>query len=95
MSADEHDSTEGRRVFSEALRIREVVAAAEGGRADLQYELIVPLVRLGKLERQEGIPKVKRALALLEGLKVEGRLPKAEEWRIDYCQRGLAELEGL
>jgi hypothetical protein len=68
------------------------LAAQEPDRADHQVDLTVPLIRLGMLEGRDGIPKVERAIEILENLQAGGRLTKSDELWLKSSRRILEKL---
>jgi len=80
---------EAHQAFSQALAIYERLIAAEPLRADYQIQIWVPLTQLGMLEGRAGKAKIERALAFLERLHAEGRLPPSQMGRIEKARKML------
>ena len=81
-----------RRAFREAVEVCERLVTQESERADYQIDLTIPLIHLGMLEGHGGIPKVKRAIEILERLEAEGRLAESYEPWLIYSQEILGKL---
>jgi tetratricopeptide (TPR) repeat protein len=76
-----------REAYQSALGIAERLAQAEPERADYQRDLAISLWRVGEAENPADIKFLKRALAILESLKDDGRLATADEWMIPELKR--------
>ncbi len=83
---------EAHQAYARALGIFERLIALDPSLADYQIQIWVPLTGLGMLEGRDGKAKIERALAIVERLHAEGRLPPTETRRIEIARKMLADL---
>lgn len=83
---------QARQFYENALLIAERLARDESDRADYQADLVVSLVRVAAFDSENREAHLRRALAILEGLKARGALLPAQERWMEIIQQQLESL---
>ncbi|MEM8961838.1 MAG: tetratricopeptide repeat protein, partial [Acidobacteriota bacterium] len=79
--------------FGEDLAIAERLASSEPDRADYQVDLAISLQMVGKLQGQDGLAHLQRALSILETLDEQGQLAPADQPGLEAVREAISQLE--